>query len=163
MLHMFHTYVAIVCSQCFICSSLPLQWFHVASCKCYIGMLHMSSHICCKCTFQMSHLFQMYVAFKCFMLHVFHVVRRVRGHGGAMAARHGRRGMGCGELVAGRHGARRARGWRLRIGRAGQTDGGEVRGWGRVESRWMGRIASESYGRVTARCAYEQGKLADVG
>ena len=40
----------------------------------------------------------MYVAFKCFMLHVFHAVRRVRK----------RREMGRSEPVAGRYGARRA-------------------------------------------------------
>jgi hypothetical protein len=56
------------CSKC----------FHVASCKCSIWMLHMFSHICYKCMFHMFHLFQTCVAFKYFMLHVFHAVWRVR-------------------------------------------------------------------------------------
>jgi hypothetical protein len=65
MLHMFHTYVARVCSKYF-------QLFH-----CYVAvnifMLQVfyldvayDSRICCKCIFQMFHLFQTYVAFKCF-------------------------------------------------------------------------------------------------
>jgi hypothetical protein len=35
--------------------------FHIASCKCSIWMLHMFSHICYKCIFQMFHMFQTYV------------------------------------------------------------------------------------------------------
>jgi hypothetical protein len=50
----------------------------------------------------------MYVAFKCFMLHVFHVVRRVRRRGRVMVARHGCQGMGSGEPVVGGRGARHA-------------------------------------------------------
>ena len=59
----------------------------------------------------MFHLFQTYVAFKCFMLHVFPVVQRVRG----------RRGMGRDEQVADRHGVRRAGGQR-----SGARQGGGV-------------------------------------
>ena len=88
MLHIFNTDVVTVCSKCFICSVFRcMKCFHVASCKCSIWMLYMFSHICCKC----------YVALKCFMLHVFHAVPRVRRHMGVMVAWHGRRGIGCGE------------------------------------------------------------------
>ena len=50
--------------------------FHVASCRCFILDVAYVSHICCKCMFQMFHLLQTYVAFKCFMLQVF---QRVTG------------------------------------------------------------------------------------
>ena len=62
--------------------------------------------------FQIFHLFQTYVAFKCFMLHVFLVVWRVRGHGGVMGAGHGCREMGRGEPMADGCGAWHAGGWR---------------------------------------------------
>jgi hypothetical protein len=52
----------------FSCSKLQVFYLDVA----YV------SQICCKCTFQMFHPFHIYVAFKCFMLHAFHVVRRAR-------------------------------------------------------------------------------------
>jgi hypothetical protein len=57
---------ALCCSKCFM-----LQVVNILS-------------ECCICV---THMLQVYipdvssVAFKCFMLHIFHVVRRVRGHG----------------------------------------------------------------------------------
>ena len=69
-----------------------------------------------------------YVAFKCFMLHVFLAVWRVKGHGGVTVVEHGCRGMGRGEpadvargtLGAGGLGQEEAR---CACG-AGRTDGG---------------------------------------
>ena len=79
--------------------------------------------------FQMFHLFQTYIAFKCFMLHVFHVVRRVRGRGRVMVAWHGHWGMGRGEPVAGGRDAHRARaGGRGYDGRGAPTGQGERMG-----------------------------------
>jgi hypothetical protein len=61
MLHMFHTYVATLCSKCFRCFSLMLQ--HVVSCCNLQFWVH--KHVasaCSKCFIY----FQTYVAFKCF-------------------------------------------------------------------------------------------------
>jgi hypothetical protein len=58
----------------------------------------MFTHICCKYMLQIFYMFQTYVAFKCFMLHVFRAVQRVRGH----------RRMGRGEPMAHGRGVRRA-------------------------------------------------------
>jgi hypothetical protein len=125
---MFHIYVATVCSKYFICSSLLSQ---------QVFVLDVSFET------------QTYVAFKCFILHVFHAIRRVRGQR-VMVARHGRRewravswwaaDMARGALVAG---------GRVHDG-VGRMDGGGVSGGEWVESRQMGRIASESYGRRDA-------------
>ena len=77
----------------------------------------------------MFHLFQTYAAFKCFILHVFYAVRRVRGRG---------------EPVAGGRCARR-----LRAGGRGH-DGAEVRLWGRGEQMWMG--VGQASGRACEVC-----------
>ena len=66
----------------------------------------------------MFHLFEMYVAFKYFMLHVFHAIRRVRG----------RWGMGRDESVAGGRGALGVGG--LGHGGVGCARGGRANGWG---------------------------------
>jgi hypothetical protein len=64
MLHMFshicyNSMLQNVSSVSVFCCS---KCFHVATCKCSIRMLHMFSHIYCKCMFPMFHLFLMYVA-----------------------------------------------------------------------------------------------------
>ena len=58
MFEMFQSYVAISV----LCCKLQLS---------YLGVAY--SHTCCKCMFQIFHVLQTYVAFKCFMLQVFHV------------------------------------------------------------------------------------------
>jgi hypothetical protein len=86
MLYMFHTYIARVCSNVLAISVLYCNtYFHVASCKCLSGVTYVS-YICCKCMFQMFHLLQTYVAFKCFVFQRY--AQRVIG------ARPGHRGKG---------------------------------------------------------------------
>jgi hypothetical protein len=99
MLQMFHTYVAIVCSKYFICSSLPF----------YLDVAYVFTHLLQVYFPDISS--QTYVAFNCFM----HVARvsyclESQGCGGVMVVRHRRRGMGCGEPVDGVRGARRSEG-----------------------------------------------------
>ena len=121
----------------------------------------MISHICCMCIFQLFHLFQTYVAFKCFMLHVFLAVWRVRGHGGVMVAGHGCRRMGRGEPMTGGCGAWHAGGWRSGARRGEVRLRGGANGWGR-EIKVDGRIASESRTNTRRRrCTCGHGELVD--
>jgi hypothetical protein len=89
---MFHTYVATICSKRFICCSLPFQ--HVfLRCKLQVFYLDVA--------YVFTHMLQVHaldVSYVVFMLHVFYVVRRVKGHGGLMVAQHGRQGMGTTRL-----------------------------------------------------------------
>jgi hypothetical protein len=64
------THVATICSKCFSCFSLMLQWVfsYVASCKCFIWMLHMFYTYVASVYFRYFICFRMYFAFKCFML-----------------------------------------------------------------------------------------------
>jgi hypothetical protein len=55
----------------------------------------------------MFHLFHIDVAFKCFMLQVFHAIWRLKGRGGVIEARHTHQGMNHGELEADRQGTQR--------------------------------------------------------
>jgi hypothetical protein len=74
--HMLQQYVL----KYFICFSLLLQQVF-SYCKLqvfYPDVTYVFTHML-QCMFQIFYLFQTYVAFKCFMLHVFHPIRRVRG------------------------------------------------------------------------------------
>ena len=129
----------------------------------------MFSHICCKCMSQIFHLFQTYVAFKCFMLHVFLAVWRVGGHGGVMVAGHGCRRMGRGEPMTGGCGAWHAGGWRSGARRGEVRLRGGANGW--VRGAWMGAsrieadgwIASESYERDDDAMRMHVGRVSGRG
>jgi hypothetical protein len=62
-LQLLHTYVASVCSKYFIYFRRILQVFHlgVAKIDLDVAFVAMATHVCCICTFQIFHLFQMYV------------------------------------------------------------------------------------------------------
>jgi hypothetical protein len=79
MFHLFYMYVANVSSRCvakvdldvaYVCNGYNVSSVSYLRCKCfiwmlekYIWMLHMRAmaiHVCCKCMFQMFHLFQTY-------------------------------------------------------------------------------------------------------
>jgi hypothetical protein len=90
---MFHTYVAIVCSKYFICSSLSLQQVF-SYCKLQVFYFDVA--------YVFTHILQVYVLDVSSIsdvccIQVFHVARvsccsESQGHGGVMVARHGRRG-----------------------------------------------------------------------
>jgi hypothetical protein len=64
-----YTYVASVCSKCFICFKRMLEVFYLD-----IAYVAMAIYVCCKCMFQMFHLFQTYVAtLQVFYLNVVYV------------------------------------------------------------------------------------------
>jgi len=98
--------------QVFSCCKLQVVYLDVA----YVFCTHVAS-VCSRC-------------FICFrrMLHVFHVVWRVRERGRVMVAPHGCRGLGHGEPVAGGCGTRCVRGWR-----SGHDEVGCACGAGRIE------------------------------
>jgi hypothetical protein len=117
----------------------------------------------------MFHLFQTYVTFKCFMLHVFYVVRRVRGRRGVMVARHRLWAMWCCELVGGGRVARRAgasgrghdeAGCGCGVGR---TDGAGCADGGGSNLGGQGRLRASRTDVTTRVMRSGQGELADEG
>jgi hypothetical protein len=129
--HMLQKYVANNTTLPVLCCS---RCFHVASCKCFYLDVAYISHICHKSMFEIFHLFHMYVVFKCFILHVFYVVR------------------GAQRVMVARHGHRRMRRWRA--SGWGAMGAGCVCGTGRTTSDQGGqgrlRVRDESSGHVGA-------------
>jgi hypothetical protein len=80
----------------------------------------MFSHICCKCIL----CFQTYVAFKCFMLHVFPALRRVRGAGEWGAASRWSANVACDTLGGRRLGHSGARVCLRELGEHMEMEGG---------------------------------------
>ena len=167
MLHMFNTYVAIVCPKCFICSSLPLQQVFLC---CRLQLFYLDV------VYVFTHMLQVYVpdvssVSDVCCIQVFHVGRvsccsesqGARGSDGSTA-----QAPGNGALRAGGRRTWRATRWRpvvrgtARRGapagrgewmRRGCTDGGGSNRGGRDGLR-----ASRSDSTAT-RCACKQGKL----
>jgi hypothetical protein len=143
--HMLQEYVANNTALPVLCCS---KCFHVASCKCFYLDITYISHVCHKSMFEIFHMFRMYVALKCFILHVFHVAR------------------GAQRVMVARHGYQRMRRWRA-IGR-GAMGAGCVCGTGRTALDQGGqgrlRVRDESSGRVgavTGRVRKHGGKKID--